>query len=163
VPACGTLFLVSAAYIKPLVLPRWLGHTGLRYSTALRRRSNVIRHWSVSDWSVYLTESGICYDEARQCRDVTRHERCTKNSMYQYANVCKRSCGLCGKDAYYFGRQHVSTVFTRWRVRASQGSACKSVVLNLGSRDPLGVPNANLGGPKRKSGISTNFPQYVIL
>jgi len=35
-----------------------------------------------------------------------------------------------------------------------------SVVLNLGSRDPLGVPNANLGGPKRKSGISTNFPQY---
>jgi len=34
------------------------------------------------------------------------------------------------------------------------------VVLNLGSRDPLGVPNANLGGPKRKSGISTNFPQY---
>jgi len=24
---------------------------------------------------------------------------------------------------------------------------------------PLGVPNANLGGPKRKSGISTNFPQ----
>jgi len=36
----------------------------------------------------------------------------------------------------------------------------RSVVLNLGSRDPLGVPNANLGGPKRKSGISTNFPQY---
>jgi len=35
-----------------------------------------------------------------------------------------------------------------------------SVVFNLGSRDPLGVPNANLGGPKRKSGISTNFPQY---
>jgi len=28
-----------------------------------------------------------------------------------------------------------------------------SVVLNLGSRDPLGVPNANLGGPKRKSEI----------
>jgi len=23
-----------------------------------------------------------------------------------------------------------------------------AVVLNLGSRDPLGVPNANLGGPK---------------
>jgi len=35
-----------------------------------------------------------------------------------------------------------------------------SVVLNLGSRVPLGVPNANLRGPKRKSGISTNFPQY---
>jgi len=35
-----------------------------------------------------------------------------------------------------------------------------AVVLNLGSRDPLGVPNANIGGPKRKSGISTNFPQY---
>jgi len=35
-----------------------------------------------------------------------------------------------------------------------------AVVLNLGSRDPLGVPNANLGGPKRKSGISTNFPEY---
>jgi len=38
-----------------------------------------------------------------------------------------------------------------------------AVVLNLGSRDPLGVPNANLGGPKRKSGISTNFPQYFCL
>jgi len=38
-----------------------------------------------------------------------------------------------------------------------------TVVLNLGSRDPLGVPNANLGGPKRKSGISTNFPQYFCL
>jgi len=37
------------------------------------------------------------------------------------------------------------------------------VVLNLGSRDPLRVPNANLGGPKRKSGISTNFPQYFCL
>jgi len=39
---------------------------------------------------------------------------------------------------------------------------CQStaMVLNLGSRDPLGVPNANLGGPKRKSGISTNFAQY---
>jgi len=36
----------------------------------------------------------------------------------------------------------------------------RTVVLNLGSRDPLGVPNANLGGPKRKSGISTNFPRY---
>jgi len=36
----------------------------------------------------------------------------------------------------------------------------KPVVLNLGSRDPLEVPNANLGGPKRKSGISTNFPHY---
>jgi len=36
----------------------------------------------------------------------------------------------------------------------------KPVVLNLGSRDSLGVPNANLGGPKCKSGISTNFPQY---
>jgi len=41
-------------------------------------------------------ESGMCYDETRRCRDVTRHERCTKNSMYQYANACKRSCGLCG-------------------------------------------------------------------
>jgi len=29
-----------------------------------------------------------------------------------------------------------------------------------GTGDPLGVPNANLGGPKRKSGISTDFPQY---
>jgi len=36
-------------------------------------------------------------------------------------------------------------------------SSSIAVVLNLGSRNPLGVPNANLGGPKRKSGISTNF------
>jgi len=42
-------------------------------------------------------ESGICYDETTRCRDVTRHERCTKSSMYQYAHVCKRSCGLCGR------------------------------------------------------------------
>jgi len=38
-----------------------------------------------------------------------------------------------------------------------------AVILNLGSRDPVGVPNANLGSPKRKSGISTNFPQYFCL
>jgi len=42
-------------------------------------------------------------------------------------------------------------------------ATARAVVLNLGSRDPLGVPNANLGGPKCKSGLSTNFPQYFCL
>jgi len=35
----------------------------------------------------------------------------------------------------------VVTVFSEVHLR--------TVVLNLGSRDPLGVPNAYLGGPKR--------------
>jgi len=47
--------------------------------------------------------------------------------------------------------------------RKSRKLSIRTVVLNLGSRDPLGFPNAYLGGPKRKSGISTNFPQCFCL
>jgi len=49
---------------------------------------------------------------------------------------------LHGNDA----QQHKLT-----RLHHSTSWLDRAVVLNLESRDPLGVPNTNLGGPKRKS------------
>jgi len=72
------------------------------------------------------------------------------NSIDMAINTNKSSCLRIGNR----NDKHCANLKTL------DGREINSVVLNLGSRDPLGVPNANLGGPKRKCGISTNFPQY---
>jgi len=69
--------------------------------------------------------------------------------LSQTSQISPRSKMHLSSEAYQF--RHLIENKLTWSI---------AVVLNLGSRDPLGVPNAKLGGPKRKSGISTNFPQY---
>jgi len=76
-------------------------------------------------------------------RHTDKHTEKPTDSNVATANAAPTHC-----DA----RQNHSTA--QWQSSINTG------VLNLGSRDPLGVQNGNLGGPKRKSGISTNFPQY---
>jgi len=66
--------------------------------------------------------------------------------------------GRLPKQAVYLGHRTLLSARKKTILLPKVGPI--TVVLNLGSRDPLGVPNANLGGPKRKSGLSTNFPQY---
>ncbi len=52
----------------------------------------------ISNYSFYL-ESGLCFDESEKCSDFVREGKCTNAAKHQYANFCKRSCGLCGKSA----------------------------------------------------------------
>ncbi|KAK2155171.1 hypothetical protein LSH36_247g03141, partial [Paralvinella palmiformis] len=44
---------------------------------------------------IYITESGICYDESDKCPDIAQSGKCSNGNLHQYGNHCKRSCGLC--------------------------------------------------------------------
>lgn len=44
-----------------------------------------------------FSEPGICYDESDLCVEHAKEGKCTNSALHEYANFCKRSCGLCSK------------------------------------------------------------------
>ncbi|ELT95385.1 hypothetical protein CAPTEDRAFT_190800 [Capitella teleta] len=41
------------------------------------------------------SEAGLCVDESPRCRVYAAEGKCSNGNLHQYANFCKRSCGLC--------------------------------------------------------------------
>lgn len=48
-----------------------------------------------------VSEGGLCYDETDSCKGFAEEGKCTQNALHQYANFCKRSCGLCSKSSFF--------------------------------------------------------------
>ena len=44
---------------------------------------------------ICFAEPGICYDDSTRCAEHAKECRGVNNALFQYANFCKRSCGLC--------------------------------------------------------------------
>ncbi|CAH1777688.1 unnamed protein product [Owenia fusiformis] len=42
------------------------------------------------------SDSGLCYDESSKCSEYAKQGKCISRPPYEYANYCKKSCGLCG-------------------------------------------------------------------
>ena len=49
-----------------------------------------------------ILEPGTCYDDSDACEKIAQEGKCTNSALHQYANYCKRSCGICSK----FGFKH---------------------------------------------------------
>jgi hypothetical protein len=46
----------------------------------------------------YLSsDPGTCYDESEKCEEFAKERKCVNHDHHEYANFCKKSCGLCGK------------------------------------------------------------------
>lgn len=43
----------------------------------------------------------MCFDESEKCRDFAQQGKCTNSALHEYANFCRRSCGLCGMHILY--------------------------------------------------------------
>ena len=44
-----------------------------------------------------ISEPGVCFDESEKCREFAQQGKCTNSALHEYANFCRRSCGLCGR------------------------------------------------------------------
>ncbi|ELU08949.1 hypothetical protein CAPTEDRAFT_207027 [Capitella teleta] len=50
------------------------------------------------DLELLRSEPGVCYDASRKCRQLMAEGKCTNSGLHQYANFCKKSCGLCPRS-----------------------------------------------------------------
>ena len=44
------------------------------------------------------SDPDTCFDESEKCEVFAKERKCINHERHDYANFCKKSCGLCGKS-----------------------------------------------------------------
>ena len=95
VPAVSCSSFGSISQFCPIWAPSYVINLGSLFSYIVRLK------WNMSllllNLSPFLSEPGICFDESDKCQQFLLDGKCTNSAFHEYANFCRRSCGMCGK------------------------------------------------------------------
>ena len=86
---------------------KWFSKDGILVKQS---HGHSVKYISCSGFSLLRTKTsmpylssdpGTCYDESEKCEEFAKERKCVNHDQHEYANFCKKSCGLCGKSLQF--------------------------------------------------------------